>query len=195
MSGPGEITELLRDWREGDRSAEARLFEILMPELRKIAASSFRNERLGHTLQPTALINEAFLRLVKARTVDWQDRRHFLALAAKVMRRFLIDYARSRPSVHIVPIEQLPPEVARSRPEVEMVVIIDALLDELELQSPQQRAAIELKFLLGLTDAESAETLGLTLHTFQRQWHRARKWLFEKLTETPCQMNAKKTSA
>jgi RNA polymerase sigma factor (TIGR02999 family) len=166
-----------------------------MPELRKIATASFRNERPGHTLQPTALINEAFLRLVKARTVDFQDRGHFLALAAKVMRRFLIDHARSRPAVHIVPIEQLPPEVVRSRSELEMVVMIDTLLDELELESPQQRAAVELKFLLGLTDAEAAETLQLTLHTFQRQWHRARKWLFEKLTAVPCQTNVNKTNA
>jgi RNA polymerase sigma factor (TIGR02999 family) len=195
MMGPGEITGLLREWRAGDRAAEARLFEMLMPELRKIASASFRNERPGHTLQPTALINEAFLRLVKARTIDWQDRGHFLALAAKVMRRFLIDHARARPAVHIVPLEHLPPEVVRSRSELEMVVIIDALLDELERESPEQRAAVELKFLLGLTDAEAAETLHLTLHTFQRQWHRARKWLFEKLTAMPCQTKANKTSA
>lgn len=192
MIGPGDITELLRDWKEGDRSAEAQLFEILMPELRKIAVASFRNERPGHILQPTALVNEAFLRLLKARTIDWQDRSHFLALAAKVMRRFLIEHARSRPAIHIIPIEQLPPAVAGSRSELEIVLVIDALLDELELESPQQRAAVELKFLLGLTDSEAAQALDLTLHTLQRQWHRARKWLFEKLTATACPTNTTK---
>lgn len=191
----GEITGLLRDWKEGEQSAEARLFEILMPELRRIASASFRRERPGHTLQPTALVNEAFLRLAHARTIDWQDRGHFLAVAAKVMRRFLIDHARSRPAVHILPIEQLPPEVVGSRSELEMVVTIDTLLEQLNLESPQQRAAVELKFLLGLTDSEAADALDLTLHTFQRQWHRARKWLFAKLTATSCQPKANEIGA
>ena len=195
MMEPAEITELLQDWKGGDRSAEAQIFELLMPELRKIAAASFRNERPGHNLQPTALINEAFLRLVPARAIDWQDRGHFLALAAKVMRRFLIDHARSRPAIHIIPIEQLPPAVVGNRSELEMVLLIDVLLNELELESPQQRAAVELKFVLGLTDSEAADALHLTLHTFQRQWHRARKWLFEKLTATACPTKANKTGA
>ncbi len=190
MTGPGVITELLRNWKKGDPAAESQLFELLMPELRKIAAASFRNESPGHLLQPTALVNEAFLRLVKAKNIDWQDRSHFLALAAKVMRRFLIEHARSRSTIHIIPIEQLPLAVSGNRSELEIVLLIDALLDELEVESPQQRAAVELKFLLGLTDSEAARTLGLSLHTLQRQWHRARKWLFEKLTATACPTNA-----
>src|SRR5215471_8861328 len=98
-TGPGEITLLLREWRAGDREAESKLFELLLPDLRKIAVRCFRGERPGHTLQPTALINEAFLRLACAKNIDWRDRGHFLALSATIMRRYLIDHARSRPRV------------------------------------------------------------------------------------------------
>ena len=97
----GEITHLLSLWRAGDKQAEARLFELLLPEMHKIAVRCFRSERPGHSLQPTALINEAFFRLAKAKNIEWQDRRHFLAVSARVMRRYLIDYARSRPSVDV----------------------------------------------------------------------------------------------
>jgi hypothetical protein len=99
-SGPGEITQLLQQWRAGDPHAESALFELLMPDLRKIAGCCFRGERPGHTLQPTALVNEAFVRLVHARNIDWRDRGHFFALAARIMRRYLIEHARGQPSVH-----------------------------------------------------------------------------------------------
>ncbi len=108
VEGPGRITVLLRQWRDGDRRAQDELFESLMPELRKIARACFRGERPGNLLQPTALVNEAFLRLAKVSNVEWQDRGHFLALAARIMRRHLIDQARSRRSVLFLPIEGIP---------------------------------------------------------------------------------------
>src|ERR1051326_9604998 len=93
---PNEITRLLQQWRAGDRDAESHLFELLMPDLRKLADRYFRNERKDHTLQPTALIHEAFLRLVRTKNIEWNDRHHFFAIAATIMRRYLIDYARAR---------------------------------------------------------------------------------------------------
>jgi RNA polymerase sigma-70 factor (ECF subfamily) len=153
-----------------------------MPDLRRIAVRCFRRERPGHTLQPTALVNEAFLRLATARNIDWRDRGHFLALAARIMRRYLIDHARARPSVDFLPMEGLPEHVLGQHTKLELAVAVDSLLDELEKESHQQRAVVELKFFLGLTDAESADALQLTLHTFQREWYRARRWLFERLS-------------
>jgi len=181
----GEITQLLQQWRAGDAEAESRLFELLMPDLRRIAAKCFRGERPGHTLQPTALVNEAFLRLAAAKNIDWRDRGHFFALAARIMRRYLIDHARARPSVDFLPMEGLPERILGKHTKLELAVAVDGLLDELEKESHQQRAVVELKFFLGLTDAEAADALNLTLHTLQREWYRARKWLFDRLSTEP----------
>jgi RNA polymerase sigma factor (TIGR02999 family) len=176
------ITELLHRWQTGDREAESRLFEQLMPDLRAIAGRCFRNERGDHTLQPTALVNEAFVRLAKARTIEWKDRGHFFAIAAKMMRRILIDYARSRPGVKFLPIDGLPEEVLARATPLEQAVAIDVLLERLGNESPRQWALVELKFSLGMTDEEAAEALGLAVRSLQREWFLARKWLFERLT-------------
>jgi len=181
-SQPTEITQLLHRWRGGDLEAESRLFEAVLPELRTLAARYLRRERNGHTLQPTALVNEAFLRLAAAKNIDWHDRGHFLALAARVMRRHLIDHARARPDVHFMALEGLPEYVLSNHTKLELVVAVDELLDELGKECPQRRAVVELKFFLGLTDNEAADALNLTLHTFQREWYRARRWLFERLS-------------
>jgi RNA polymerase sigma factor (TIGR02999 family) len=141
-----------------------------------------RNERSGHTLQPTALVNEAFMRLAAAKDIDWHDRGHFLALAARVMRRHLIDHARARPDVHFLALEGLPEYVLSNHTKLELVVAVDELLEELGKESPQRRSVVELKFFLGLTDTEAADALNLSLHTFQREWYRARRWLFERLS-------------
>jgi len=185
--GPGEITQLLHQWRTGNRQAESKLFELLMPDLRKIAGHCLRGERPGNSLQTTLLVNEAFLRLVKSKNVDWQDRGHFLAISARIMRRYLIDRARRRPNVSIMPMEGLPERVLGTHTPLEIAIAIDTLLDELQLEFPQRRAVVELKFFLGLSDTEAAEALHLTLHTFQREWYRARRWLFEKLSAGQCQ--------
>jgi RNA polymerase sigma-70 factor (ECF subfamily) len=187
MSGdPGEITILLRRWRTGDREAEETLFALLMPELRKIARYCFRGERPGHLLQPTVLINEAFIRLVKVKKIDWADRGHFLRLAARMMRRYLIDHARSRPNAAFLPLDGLPEQILSSRKPVELAIAVDVLLDELEVESRQRCAVVELKFFMGLTDDEAAAALNLELRTLQREWQRARIWLFERLSAEKC---------
>ena len=182
---PAGVTELLQRWRTGDREAESRLFELLMPDLRAIAGRCFRGERSGHTLQPTALVNEAFFRLARAKNIEWQDRGHFFAIASVIMRRLLIDHARSRPQADLLPIEGLPEHVLGNVTPLEQAVAIDELLDQLGKESPQQRRVVELKFSLGLTDEEAAEALDLSLRSLQREWFRARKWLFERLTARP----------
>jgi len=185
LAADSQITVLLQQWRTGDRDAESRLFELLMPDLRKIAARCFKGERPGHTLQPTALVNEAFFRLARAKNIDWQDRGHFFAVATRIMRRYLIDHARSRPVAELMPMEGLPEKILGERTPLELAIAIDTLLDELDMESPQRRTVVELKFFLGLTDEESADALGLKLHTLQREWHRARRWLFERLSQKP----------
>ena len=180
-SGPGEITQLLQHWRAGDAQAESALFEALMPDLRKIAGCCFRAERSGHTLQPTALVNEAFIRLARAKNIDWRDRGHFFALAARIMRRYLIDHARARPSVQFLPMDGFPERVLGRFTPLELAVTVDTLLNELNRDSPQQRAVVELKFFLGMTDEEAADALNLSLHTLQREWYRARQWLFQRI--------------
>ena len=177
-----EITQLLHRWRSGDQDAENQLFEQVLPELRAIAARYLRKERSGHTLQPTALVNEAFLRLAAAKNIDWHDRGHFLALAARVMRRHLIDHARARPDVHFMALEGLPEYVLSNHTKLELVVAIDELLNDLARESQQRRLIVELKFFLGLTDQEAADALNLSLHTLQREWYRSRRWLFERLS-------------
>jgi len=185
LKADSQITVLLQQWQTGDKDAESRLFELLTPDLRKIAARCFRDERPGHTLQPTALVNEAFFRLARAKNIDWQDRGHFFAVATRIMRRYLIDHARPRPVVEFLPMEGLPERIRGQPTPLELAIAIDTLLDELEIESPQRRAVVELKFFLGLTDEESADALGLKLHTLQREWHRARRWLFERLSQKP----------
>lgn len=179
---PPEITQLLKRWRSGDEAAEARLFELLMPDLHRIAASYFRRERAGHTWQPTALVNEGFLRLASAKGIDWQDRGHFFVIAARIMRRCLIDHARSRPGADFLSLEGISEGALAQRSPLEVAVAVDTLLEELAAEHPQRCSVVEMKFFLGMTDEEAADSLGLSLHTLQREWYRARRWLFEKLS-------------
>lgn len=176
-----EITLLLQRWRKGDRSAESRIFELLLPELKVLARRALRQERRGHSLQPTALVNEAFLRLVAAKSINWNDRGHFLALAATIMRRYLVDRVRSRFKGQLVSWECFPEDVLNHRSSLDLIVEIDRVLYELEEKSPQQRMIVEMKFYLGLTDLEAAHALNLRLRTLQREWHLARAWLFNRL--------------
>jgi len=182
----GEVTLLLRDWQSGDRGAESKLFELLLPDLHRIAAAHFRRERQAHTLQPTALVNEAFLRLASAKNIDCRNRGHFLAIAARVMRRYLIDHARERPDAEIVPMAGFPERALHGRSQFEWAIAIDLLLDEMGRAFPQQRTVVELKFYLGFTDSEAAETLNLSLRSLRREWFLARRWLFERLSGEKC---------
>src|SRR5262249_21814574 len=178
---PGEVTLLLQQWRVGDREAEKRLFELVLPELRRLAHHYMRGERRDHTLQPTELVTQIYLKLVAAKDRDWQNRGHFFAIAARAMRRFLIDYARTRPDVDVVPIEELDERLLASASKMELAVTIDRLLEELEKENSEQCAIVELRFFLGLTDQETADALGLKLRTMQRAWQDARHWLFQRV--------------
>ena len=180
----GEVTRLLQQWRRGDAGAEARLFELILPDLRRLAGRFMRHERPGHTLSPTALLNETYLRLAGAREHDWQNRRHFFAVAARSMRRYLIDYARARPRASFIPVDgdlAMPPAATA----LETALAVDAVLDELDREHPDHSAVVELKFFLGMTDQEAADALGVPLRTAQRRWHVARAWLFTRLQPSP----------
>lgn len=180
----GDVTVLLRAWGAGDRSVEDRLFNRVVPELRKLAQSLLRGERSGNSVQASSLINEAYLRLVSAREREWQDRRHFYAIAARIMRRLLIDHARGRRgNISIDGFEDL---LRGRESQVEQAVAIDALLDQLEKHHPGQCHIIEMRFFLGLTEEETAHALELSVRTVQRQYSDARRWLYQKLEADPC---------
>lgn len=182
---PVDITVLLQRWRAGDREAELRLFDLLMPELRKIAERCLRRERRGHTLGRTELVNEAFMKLAKAKNIDWRDRGHFFAIVTIKMRRFLIEYARRRPKAQLLSIEGLPEAVISGRTRLEVVVMVDKLLDELENESPRTCSVVVLISYLGLSPKEAAENLDLSVRTVEREWHEGKKWLHERLSKTP----------
>ena len=162
---------------------EERLFALVLPDLHKLARYMMRGERADHSLQATVLINEAYFRLVGAKDRDWENRRHFFAVAARAMRHLLIDYARGRPKGAKVPIEGLE-EMLRGRDEqLELGLTINELLHEMETDHPEWCTIVELKFFAGFTDEEAAEALGLSLRTMQRQFGDARRWLFQKLEQ------------
>lgn len=190
-----DITLLLQQWRGGDRDAESTLFRVLMPELRKIADRSLRREPRRHTLQRTELVNEIFLKLEKAKTIDWQDRGHFFAIVTMMMRRYLIDYARSRPKAELLSMEVLPEGFMAGKTRLEVAVAVDALLDELEKEFPRRCNVVVLISYLGLTPVEVAEKLGISERTVEREWHEGKKWLFERLSKEPCKTATRTTSA
>ena len=185
----GEVTRLLHAWGGGDRSVEDRLFELVLPDLRKLAESMMRRERPDHSLQPTALLNEAYCRLLTARERDWRSRSHFFAIAARAMRRLLIDHARGRPKGARIPIDGLQ-EFLRGRDEqLELALAIDGLLDDMTPAHGDWCSIVELKFFLGFTDEETAEALGMPLRSMQRQFGDARRWLYEKLKSCQAKPN------
>lgn len=183
---PGEITVLLQSWRSGNKDAEEQLFCLLMPELRKIAGRCFRGERAGHTIQPTALVNEAFFRLAAVKNIDWQERGQFLAISATIMRRLLIDHARARPHVQFQQIEGVPERFLGHFTPLETLIELGGALDDLGAESRQKLSIVELKYVLGLTDDEVAEVLKISVRSMQRQWHEARVWLFERMEAGRC---------
>lgn len=182
----GEVTLLLQAWRSGDRSVEERLFALVLPDLHKLARYMMRGERPNHSMQPTVLINEAYFRLVGAKNRDWENRRHFFAVAARAMRHLLIDYARARPKGEKIPIGGME-EMLRGRDQqLEMGVVVNELLDEMEADHPEWLSIVELKFFAGFTDEETAEAFGLPLRSMQRQYGDARRWLYERLEQRQC---------
>jgi RNA polymerase sigma factor (TIGR02999 family) len=185
-----EVTSLLKAWSQGDASALDRLAPLLYDELRRLAHGYMRHERAGHTLQTTALVNEAYLRLVDVKQVAWQDRAHFFAVAARAMRRVLVDAARSRaavkrggrlePEAHSTPIDfdQFPS--ARSDRAAELCALDDALTTLLQMDA-RRAQVIELRFFGGLSVEETAEVLKVSPQTVMRDWRIARAWLAREL--------------
>lgn len=181
MQQTGDITLLLQRWREGSRSAENELFVLVLPNLRRLAHYLMKRERKGHTLQATELVDQIYLKMVAAKDRDWRNRQHFFAIAARAMRRYLIDHARGRPSAEFVPVEGMENLLPALRPKLDTAVTIDRLLDQLAETKPEWCTLVEVKYFLGLTDEEAAEALGLKVRTMQRMWADARQWLFEHM--------------
>jgi RNA polymerase sigma factor (TIGR02999 family) len=182
------VTRLLQAWGEGDESALERLLPLVEGELRRLARAYMARERGGHTLQPTALVNEAFLRLIDARHVRWQDRAHFVGIAARLMRRVLVDHARSRGyqkrgggAVRVTFVEA-PAEA--SVPAVDLVAL-DRALEGLALADPRKARVIELRFFGGLSVEETAEALHLSTDTIKRDWRLGKLWLLHALEGDP----------
>ena len=176
---PGEITRLLLLWRDGDRTAENQLFELVGPKLREMARIHLSREHKGSILQPSAIVNELYLRLHGTK-IDWSDRAHFFAFAGRAMRRYLIDVAR-KGRIPVVPIDLVPEPGGANGVPLDLAIEIDRLLNELAAHDPDLCVAVELKYFLALTDEEAADALQCSRSTFQRQWKDARKWLFQAL--------------
>ena len=180
-----EVTELLVAWSKGNKLALDQLAPLVEGELRRLARLYLGREAPGHTLQPTALINEAYLRLVAWKSVDWQDRAHFFAVAAKMMRRILVSHAVSRgrqkrgAQVVVVPLEEAGAVVAERTADI---VALDEALSTLAKFDERKSQLVELRFFGGLTETEAAEVLNLSVRTVQREWSLARAWLFRELT-------------
>jgi len=181
-----EVTELLQSWARGDRSALDRLVPLVHEELHRLAHRCMRHEQPGHTLQTTALVNEAYLRLVNADTVRWEDRSHFFAISATVMRRILVDFARARrakkrEAIRLkVPVDLESLQVAAPRPDADVVALDDALRSLAAFDARGARI-VELRYFGGLTVEESAEVLGVSSKTVKRDWAAARAWLMGEL--------------
>ena len=174
-----EVTILLERVRAGDKAAENRLYEIVMPHLRRLAQRLLNGDRPNHTLQGTELVNRMYVRLAGS-DLSLRNRAHFFAIAARAMRRELIDYARSRPKVDFVSLDGLPEEALATNDKRELILTIDELLDRLNASMPVECSIVELKFFFAMTDEETAEALGLPLRSMQARWQDARIWLFEQ---------------
>src|SRR6202049_2453425 len=177
----GDITSLLHKWREGSRSAENDLFALVLPNLRRLAHHLMKGERKGHSLQATELVDQIYFRLVAAKDRDWRNRQHFFAIAARAMRRYLIDHARGRPDADFVALEGMENFLPADSAKLDLAVTVDRLLDQLAETKADWCTLVEVKYFLGLTDEEAAETLGLKLRSMQRMWREARQWLYEHM--------------
>jgi RNA polymerase sigma-70 factor, ECF subfamily len=186
---PGEITALLRAWHDGDRNAMDRLAPLVYDSLRGIAERHMRRERSEHTLSPTALVHEAWLRLDESAQLELRDRTHFLAVASRVMRRVLVDHARRRLAER-----RLAPDAASARPTLSLadaspeewsvtMLALDDAMERLAHVDPRLPRVLECRFFGGLTEEETADVLGVSPRTVHRDWRRARAWLETALRE------------
>jgi len=181
-----EITQLLLKWRAGDTTALERLIPLVYNELRRLARQCMRKERGGHTLQTTALVNEAYLRLVKSSRVDWQDRAHFFAVAAQLMRRVLVDEARRRKLqkrggefTRLTLSDEVLP--ARQQREIDLIAL-DEALERLAEFAPRKCKVVEMRFFGGLSVDQTSAVLGVSVDIVKREWRTAKLWLLEELS-------------
>jgi RNA polymerase sigma factor (TIGR02999 family) len=181
------ITSLLQAWRQGDDEALTALTPLVHAELRKLAGAYMRGERRDHTLQATGLVNECYLRLVDAREVEWQNRAHFFALSARLMRRILVDFARERQyakrggGVEHVPLSPHDDQLPVIEPGPDLVALDDAL-SALAMIDERKSQVVELRFFGGLSNDDIAEALGVSSKTVIREWQVAKVWLLCELT-------------
>jgi RNA polymerase sigma factor (TIGR02999 family) len=183
MTHNAALTDLLVAWSAGDETARSRLIDAVYNELRGLARGYLRRERADHSLAPTALVHEAYLKLIDQRQVRWQNRAHFFAIAAHVMRRILVDHARTRGAAkrdggQRVPLQDV--QAVMDPPEVD-VLDLDAALDKLSSLDPRQSELVELRFFGGLTVDEAAAVMRIAPATVDRDWALARAWLFREL--------------
>ncbi|HZO83601.1 MAG TPA: sigma-70 family RNA polymerase sigma factor [Verrucomicrobiae bacterium] len=185
-SSTHEVTQLLVAWNQGDQAALDALSPLINQELHRLAKRYMADERQGHLLQPTALVNEAWLRLIDWRNVEWQNRAHFFGLAAQIMRRILVDFARAQQSekrggdeIQVSLSEAA--DVAQERSAG--LVVLDDALQTLEQLDPRQARVVELRYFAGLSLEETAEALKVSVGTVRRDWSLARAWLFRELSQ------------
>ena len=186
QSSTHDVTELLIEWSNGDKAALDKLMPLIHEELRRLAHHYMSHERPGHTLQTTALVNEAYLRLVNRKGVHWQNRAHFFAIAATLMRSLLVDHARSHAyakrggGAHKIELDEA---MIVSQERAAEVLALDDVLKKLASFDPQQSRIVELRFFGGLTIEETAEVLDLSTATIKREWTAARAWLYRELSK------------
>ena len=191
-----DATELLRAWSEGDEAALNELVPLVEKELHRLAHAYMRRERKDHTLQATALVNEVFLRLARTANPRWQDRAHFVGIAARLMRQVLVDHARSRGyrkrggGVQRVPLENVP--LITPEPEVD-VLAVDRALEAFAKIDPRKSQVVELRFFGGLSVDETADVLGISVETVKRDWRVAKLWLAREL-ERPAKRRVRERS-
>jgi RNA polymerase sigma factor (TIGR02999 family) len=185
-SPPNEVTQMLLDWSGGDKAALDRLMPLVYEELRRLAHHYMGRERAGHTLQTTAIVNEAYLQLVDQRSVEWQNRAHFFGIAAHLMRRILASYARSRRYIkrgggaHQVLLDEA--MMVSEEKAADMVALDDALSALAEID-PRKSQIVEMRFFSGLSIEETAEVLGVSPGTVMRDWTLAKAWLRREMTK------------
>jgi RNA polymerase sigma factor (TIGR02999 family) len=179
-----QVSELLASWNNGDAKAREALMPLVYDELRKLAASHLRRERNDHTLQPTALVHEVYLRLAEQKNVQWQDKSHFFGVTANLMRRILVDHARA----HLadkrgsgLPKVSLNEAIAMSRERPAELLALDESLTQLAATDPQQSRIVELRVFAGLTIEQTAEVLGISPATVKRDWNLAKAWLLREI--------------
>jgi RNA polymerase sigma factor (TIGR02999 family) len=181
-----EVTQMLLDWSNGDKAAFDKIVPVVYNELRRLAGHYMRQERPGQTIQATALVHEAYVRLVDYKNMRWQDRAHFYAVAAQVMRRILVDRARARDAAKRGDAARrvsLAEADAASNEQSADILDLDEALKELEEIDPRKSQIIELRFFGGLNIEETAEVMSISPTTVQREWRSARAWLYRAITE------------